>query len=325
MIAVNSVESIIQKKNNQSEFRHKYKSDVTMFLRRYGILYLFLIPALLYYIIFHYIPMYGTLIAFKNFNPYIGILESPWVGLKHFLAFFDSIYFFRLIRNTFAISVFSILFGFPVPIIFALLLNEIKSVRYRSIVQSISYLPNFVSTVVIAGIIFAFLSPSSGLVNAIITKLGGDSISFMIEPAWFRTIYVASGIWQTAGWNSIIYFAVLSSISPSLFEAADMDGAGRLQKIIHISLPSLLPTISTLLLLNLGGLMSVGFEKAFLLYTPSTYETGDVLSTYVYRSGLINQEFSFAAAVDLFNSLLNIIFIIIFNKLSKKISGNSLW
>lgn len=294
-------------------------------VKRNLVLYVFLAPAAIYYLLFHYAPMYGTLIAFQDYNPFRGISNSPWVGFKHFQAFFDSIYFIRLIRNTLLIGFYSILFGFTIPIIFALLLHEVKHPRFRSFIQSISYLPHFISTVVVAGLIVTFTSPSTGFINGIIEFFGGSGIDFLREPGWFRTLYVSSGVWQTVGWSSIIYFASLTGISPSLYEAADMDGSNRWQKIWHISLPSIKPTIITILLLDLGRIMDVGFEKVFLLYNSTTYETADVLSTYVYRSGLVQQQYSFAASVGLFNSFLTFVFIIVCNRLARKLSGHSLW
>lgn len=293
--------------------------------KRSAVLYLFLLPALLYYAIFQYGPMYGALIAFQDYNPFRGMGESPWVGLKHFYAFFNSIYFFRLIRNTFLIGAYSILFGFGVPIVFALFLNEMKHGKLRSVFQSISYLPHFISTVVVAGLIVTFLSPSTGVVNAVLSAFGGQTVDFMREPDWFRTVYVSSGIWQQMGWSSIIYYAALSGISPSLYEAAEIDGAGRWDKVWNISLPGILPTIVTMFLLDLGRIMDVGFEKVYLLYNSATYETADVLNTYVYRAGLEQQQYSFAAAVGLFNSVITLLFIVLFNQLARRLSGNSLW
>lgn len=289
------------------------------------VLYTFLFPTILYFLVFHYAPLYGLQIAFKDFSPFIGFARSPWVGFKHFESFFNSIYLWRLASNTFLISFYSILFGFPMPIILALILNELRSERFRSVFQTISYVPHFISTVIICGLIVNFLSPSTGIVNAIISSLGGNTIDFLIRPEWFRTIYIGSGVWQGMGWSSIIYYASLRAISPSLYEAADIDGASRWQKIIRISLPGILPTIITLLLLNLGNLMAVGFEKIFLLYNPSTYKTADVISTYVYRSGLISQQYSFASAVGLFNSFITLILLFIFNYSAKKSTGESLW
>ncbi|TBL75332.1 ABC transporter permease [Paenibacillus thalictri] len=309
--------AISAKRKSSTWLRGKAKRNI--------VLYIFLAPAALYYILFHYAPMYGTLIAFQDYNPFRGMLESPWVGLKHFQKFFESIYFYRLIRNTFLIGLYSIVFGFTVPIVFALLLHEVKHRKFRSLVQSISYLPHFISTVVVAGLIVMFTSPSTGLINGIITFFGGAKIDFLREPGWFRTVYISSGVWQTVGWSSIIYFAALTSISPSLYEAADMDGANRWQKVWHISLPGIKPTVITILLLDLGRVMDVGFEKVFLLYNSATYETADVLSTYVYRSGLIDQQYSFAAAVGLFNSAITFALIIGFNQLARRLSGYSLW
>lgn len=295
------------------------------FFRKGWLLYLFFLPVALYYIIFHYAPMYGVIIAFKDFGVFLGIRNSPWVGLKHFQDFFSSVYFVRLIRNTFLLSFQSVLFGFPVPIIFALLLNELADVHYRSVVQSLSYIPHFISTVVVAGLVISFLAPSTGVVNETLRILGQKRIDFMRDPKWFRFVYVASGIWQEMGWGSIIYFAGLSSIDPQLYEAAQMDGAGRMRKIWHISLPGILPIIMTLLLLNLGRLMTVGFEKVFLLYNEATYETADVISTYVYRSGLVYQQYSFAAAVGLFNSVVTLILLTMFNTVARRVSEYSLW
>ena len=294
--------------------------------RRKGLIYLsFMIPGLLFYLIFHYAPMYGTVIAFKDYNPFVGFWDSAWVGVKHFDEFFHSLYFGRLLKNTFLLSFANIVFSFPMPIIFALMLYEVRSNRLRSCIQSLSYFPYFVSMVVLCGLVRNFTSPSTGLVNAVITALGGTAIDFMSSSGWFRPVYIISGIWQGMGWNSIIYYATLTSVDISLFEAADIDGANRLHKIWYISLPSLMPTIITLLLVNLGNMMNVGFEKVMLLYTPATYETADIISTYVYRSGMVSLQYSFASAVGLFNSLIGIILISIFNLLARRLSGTSLW
>ena len=294
--------------------------------RRKGLIYLsFMIPGLLFYLIFHYAPMYGTVIAFKDYNPFVGFWDSAWVGVKHFDEFFHSLYFGRLLKNTFLLSFANIVFSFPMPIIFALMLYEVRSNRLRSCIQSLSYFPYFVSMVVLCGLVRNFTSPSTGLVNAVITALGGTAIDFMSSSGWFRPVYIISGIWQGMGWNSIIYYATLTSVDISLFEAADIDGANRLHKIWYISLPSLMPTIITLLLVNLGNMMNVGFEKVMLLYTPATYETADIISTYVYRSGMVSLQYSFASAVGLFNSLIGISLISIFNLLARRLSGTSLW
>mgnify|MGYP005764074313 CR=1 FL=1 len=302
------------------------KRKVSKRQRKKGLIVLtFMIPGLLFYLIFHYAPMYGTLIAFQDFSPFRGFTQSPWVGFKHFEEFFNSIYFTRLLKNTFLLSFENILFSFPMPIIFALMMNEIKNSRLRSAIQSLSYFPNFISTVVLCGLIKNFLSPSTGIINAIIEALGGSAIDFLSSPGWFRPVYIISGIWQGMGWGSIIYYATLTSVDTSLYEAADIDGAGRFQKIFYISLPALVPTIVTLLLVNLGNMMNIGFEKVMLLYNEATYSTADIISTYVYRSGLIGQQYSFAAAVGLFNSLIGICLIVIFNFLARRFTKTSLW
>lgn len=294
-------------------------------IRKGLILLTFLLPGLIYYIVFHYAPMYGIIIAFKDYNPFVGLADSPWVGFKHFISFFDSLYFGRLLKNTFLLSFLNIIFSFPMPIIFALLLYEVQGKRFRSAVQSISYFPYFISTVVLCGLIKSYLSPSTGLINAIISTLGGTPIDFLHDPGWFRPVYIISGIWQGMGWNSIIYYATLTSVDTSLYEAAEIDGASRIQRVWYISIPSLVPTIVTLLIMNLGNMMNIGFEKVLLLYNSSTYEVADIISTYVYRAGLIDLQYSFAAAVGFFNSLIGIVLIIIFNGVAKKIAGTALW
>lgn len=294
--------------------------------RRKGLIMLsLLLPGILYYGIFRYVPMWGTIIAFQNFNPFAGFLKSPWVGFKHFEAFFQSIYFSRLIGNTLALSMYGILFSFPVPILFALLLNEVRFKRFRSAIQSISYFPHFISTVIICGLLKVFLSPSTGFINALIVRLGSAPVEFLQQPHWFRTIYIGSDIWQTMGWNSIIYYATLTSVDTSLYEAAEIDGANRLQKILFISVPALIPTITTLLLMSLGNALNVGYEKVLLLYNPATYETADVISTYVYRTGLTGMQYSFAGAVSLFNSLVGVIIVVTFNTLARRLGDTSLW
>ncbi|NSW89114.1 MAG: sugar ABC transporter permease [Firmicutes bacterium] len=286
------------------------------------------LPVIIYYVIFHYLPMIGILIAFKDFKGFSNLydfLTQNWVGFRWFKEFFSSVYFFRLLRNTFLLSFYSLIWGFPVPIIFALLLNEVGNGFFKRFVQTASYLPYFISTVIVVGMIVNFLSPSGGIINILLEKLGYEPIHFMMNKKWFRTIYVASGIWQGFGFSSIIYIAALSGIDPNLYEAAEIDGAGRFRKIVNISIPSILPTIVILLILSLGQMMNVGFEKIILMYNPSTYEVADVIQTYVYRAGIINAQFSFASAVGLFNSVVNFILLITVNKISKKVSEISLW
>lgn len=289
-------------------------------------LYLMLLPAVLYYVIFEYKPMYGAIIAFKNFNAYVGIWDSPWVGFQHFQRFFESYYFGRLLKNTFLMSFYSLIIIFPASIGFALLLNELRSKMFKSVVQTISYLPHFISLIVICGMIIDFTKPG-GVINSALLSLNiiSEPIQFLILPEWFRTIYVGSGLWQTIGWNSIIYLAALSGISPSLYEAAVVDGAGRFKQLIHITLPGIMPTILILLILNVGTLLNVGWDKIILLYNPGTYETADVISTFVYRRGVMEADYSFSAAVGLFNSLINFALLVIANRISRKTTESSLW
>ncbi len=288
-------------------------------------LWLLILPGIIWYIIFAYMPMYGLIIAFKDFSPYKGIADSRWVGFMWFQQFFESQFFWSLIRNTILLNIYGIIFSFPIPVILALLLNEVQHIWYKKIAQTISYLPHFISTVVVVGIMANFLSPVDGTVNRIIEALGGQSINFMIEPKWFRTLYIVSGIWQEAGWGSIIYLAALSGIDTQLYEAATVDGASKLKQLWHISIPGILPTIIIMLILNLGHMLSIGYEKIILMYTPATYEVADVINTYVYRRGLINGEYSFGTAVGMFQSILNFAFIILANRISKKVTEVSLW
>lgn len=288
-------------------------------------LLLMALPATLYFLIFSYYPMYGVVIAFKNFMPGQTIMGSPWVGLENFREFFNGYYFTRLLKNTLFISLYSLLWGFPLPIVFALMLNEFREGPFKRGIQTVSYLPHFVSLVVICGMIIDFLSPRSGLINTIVRACGGKPINFLSMPQYFRTIYVASGIWQEFGWNSIIYLAALSGVDQQLYEAARIDGAGRWKQLLHVTLPAIQPTIVLLLIMSLGNIMSVGFEKIILLYNSSTYETADVISTYVYRMGLQSMRYSYSAAVGLFNSFINIIVLVIANTLSRRITGSSIW
>lgn len=282
-------------------------------------------PVLIYFVVFHYVPMYGIIIAFKQFRPVDGIMGSAWVGFQNFQQFFDSIYFWRLLRNTLLISLYSLFWGFPAPILFALLLNELRGRLFKRTVQTISYLPHFISIVVIAGMIVTFTNPLDGILNLALAKLGFAPIGFLNDPDWFRTIFVASGVWQSFGWGSIIYLAAIAGINPQLYEAAEMDGANRFRKVFHITLPGIVPTIVILFILNIGNLMDVGFEKVLLLYNPATYETADVIGTFVYRRGILNSDFSFAAAVNLFNNVINIMLLVSVNWISRKVSETSLW
>ncbi len=268
--------------------------------------------------------MYGVIIAFKNFKPLKGILGSDWVGFKYFIMFFDSVYFWRLLKNTLLISIYSFVWSFPVPIFFALMLNEVREGLFKKAVQTISYLPHFISIVVICGMIVNFTG-QHGIVNTALGWIGIGPIPFLSEPSWFRDIYISSGIWQGFGWGSIIYLAAIAGIDPQLYEAANIDGANRWQKMWYITLPCLVPTIVILLILNAGNLMDVGFEKINLLYNPTTYETADVISTYVYRQGIQRADYSYSTAIGLFNNVINLILLVIVNRISRKVSETSLW
>lgn len=294
-------------------------------IRRDKALLLIVLPVVIHYLIFVYYPMYGNIIAFKDYSPVLGINGSEWVGFEYFLQFFRSPYFWRVLRNTLLISCYSILWGFPIPIIFALMTNDLRNGIFKRVVQAVSYIPYFISTVIICGMLVNFLSPSNGIVNTIIELFGGKPINFLMEPGWFRTVFIASGIWQGFGWSSIIYLAALTGINPELYEAATMDGASKLQQVIHVSVPCILPTIIVTFIMQIGTLMSVGYEKLILLYNPVTLDVADVISSYVYRTGLVEGNYSFGSAVGLFNSVINLLLVFLANRISKKVSEVSLW
>ncbi|MTV80024.1 ABC transporter permease subunit, partial [Streptococcus pneumoniae] len=269
-------------------------------------------------ILFTYGPMYGIIMAFQDFTVFKGYTGSPFVGLKHFQRLFSDPLFYRLFKNTFMVGVLDFLFSFPAPLIFALILNEVRKVRFKSVVQSISYLPHFIPLVVMVGIIFELFG-SYGIINSLLSSLGMEPISFFTKSEWFLPLYIGSGVWKTIGWGSIIYMGALTNIDSTLYEAADMDGANRWHKMWHVTLPSLRPTVVTLFILNAGGIMQVGFEKVFLMSSPATYEVSDVLSTYVYRQGILNSDFSYSAAVGLFNNIVALLFVLLANKIAKKL------
>lgn len=287
-------------------------------------LYLMMLPVIAYYIVFHYAPMYGALIAFKDYSPMKGILGSDWVGFKHFADFFNSYYFLRILKNTLLISLYSLLFEFPAPIILALLINEVRHRMFKRVVQTITYMPYFISLVVICGIITDFTN-ADGLINRVFTWLGYDGQAMLQKPELFRPIYILSEIWQRIGWESIIYIAALMSIDQEQYEAARMDGASRFKQIFYITLPGIMPTIAIMLILRMGNLLNVGFEKIILLYNPVTYETADVISSFVYRKGLLEFGWSYSSAVGLFNSVINLILLVTANYISRRVSQNSLW
>lgn len=301
------------------EILKKSKIQLTVeHIQKYWILYLMMIPATVLLILFTYGPMYGIIMAFQDFTVFKGYTGSPFVGLKHFQRLFSDPLFYRLFKNTFMVGVLDFLFSFPAPLIFALILNEVRKVRFKSVVQSISYLPHFIPLVVMVGIIFELFG-SYGIINSLLSSLGMEPISFFIKSEWFLPLYIGSGVWKTIGWGSIIYMGALTNIDSTLYEAADMDGANRWHKMWHVTLPSLRPTVVTLFILNAGGIMQVGFEKVFLMSSPATYEVSDVLSTYVYRQGILNSDFSYSAAVGLFNNIVALLFVLLANKIAKKL------
>lgn len=293
-------------------------------LKRRPYVYLMLIPVLSYYAVFHYTPMVGVIIAFKDFSARFGIFGSPWAGLRHFESFFNSIYFTRVVRNTVLISVYDILFGFPAPIIFALLINELKGKIFKRTIQTVSYLPHFISIVVVCGLIRDFFS-TTGNVNSVLGGFGFPIVQYLNQANWFRPIYIGSNVWQSFGWNSIIFLAALTSINPQLYEASRIDGAGRWKQTLFITIPGILPVVVTLLILRIGNVMSVGFEKIILLYNPMTYETAEVISTFVYKKGILEMNYSYGAAVGLFNAVINCMLLIFANYLSRRINETSIW
>ncbi|WP_420489634.1 ABC transporter permease [Neobacillus vireti] len=299
------------------------KSRLKRIMENYE-LYLFLLPAILYFIVFQYIPMYGVLIAFKDFTPSLGILGSPWVGFEHFERFFHSYQFWDLIKNSLGLSIFQLITGFPMPIIIALLLNQMIHEKYKRFVQTVIYAPHFISIVVLAGMMFVFFS-DKGLINSVVTLFGGKAVAFMSEPSWFKPLYIGSGVWQETGWACIVYLAALAGVSPEIHEAATMDGANKWQRILHVDIPAIMPTAIILLILSVGNLMNIGFEKAYLMQTPLNQPAAEIIPTYVYKVGLQQAEYSFGAAVGLFNSIINLILLYIVNKTAKKISGSGLW
>ncbi len=287
-------------------------------------LYLLLVPFVAYMVVFLYRPMWGLQIAFKDYSLFGGMADSAWIGLDNFKTFLGGPYFLRLLRNTLLIGFYGLLFGFPIPIILAILLNEVRNLNYKKTVQTMFYLPYFVSTVVVAGIVTNILAPS-GIVNIVLQKLGFEKIYFLTIPGCFRTIYTAMGIWQTAGYSAVIYLAALSGIDTQLYEACQIDGGNKLRQMWHITLPGIAPTVVIMLIMNCGSLINVGSEAIILLYQPTTYETADVISTYVYRIGLTDGDYGLATAVGLFNSVIALLFVVLANTISKRVSEYSLW
>ena len=293
-------------------------------IKRNKYIYIMLLVVVAWYVIFCYVPMYGAIIAFKDYSIGRGIFNSPWVGFTHFVSFFSDINFMRVVRNTFLINIYDILWGFPAPIIMALLLNEVRNQYFKKTIQTLSYLPYFISMVVVCGIIVDFTS-TNGIINQLLSNFGFEKVNLLSKSEFFRTVYISSGIWQNVGWGSIIYLAALTNISPELYESAVIDGAGRWKQLIHITLPGIASTIIVLLILRMGSIMSVGFEKIILLYNPLTYETADVIASYVYRKGLLNADYSYSTAIGLMNSVINFLFLVVSNWLSRRYTESSLW
>ena len=301
-------------------FAERLKRD----FKKNKVKYLIIALPVLFYIMFYYVPLYGAIIAFQDFSPRLGIMGSKWVGFKHFIDFFKSQSFGRVLRNTFLLSGMDILFSFPLPIIFAILLNEVKNRFFKRTIQTVSYMPHFISLVIACSMVKNFCA-YDGIVNWIIAKLGMQPFSILQEPKAFKYVYVISNIWQEMGWNSILYIAALTGINEELYEAASLDGAGRLRQVLHVTIPGIMPTIMIMFILRIGQVLSVGYEKILLLYNSATYETADVITTYIYRKGLQDFDWSFSAAVGLFNSVVNFTFLVAANQLSKKTTETSLW
>ena len=311
----------------------KHKSKLQKLVKRVmdnWQIYLLLLPLMVWLFVFAYRPMRGLVMAFQNFSPFLGIENSPWVGFDNFQALLfgrGASMFWRAVRNTFTIGFYQLLFGFPAPIILAIMFHELKNGKFKNISQSILLLPNFLSEVIIAGIVIAFLQPQTGVINHLLINLGiiNEGIFFLTRAEWFRSIFVFIGIWASAGFSSLIFFSSLLSVPHSLYEAAELDGATRIQRILHISIPGILPTIAVMFIMAVGGILSVGFERVLLLYQPVTFETADVIATYVFRLGLVQNDFALGAAAGLLNSFVALVLVVMANTISKKLSSNSLW
>lgn len=306
----------------------KKKNGIVKSLYRYWDLYLILLIPIIYFIVFKYKPMSGLIIAFKNYKFKLGYFNSPWAksfGFEHFIRFFQNAYFKEIMWNTVSLSVLQLILSFPIPIILAITMNELRSKHFKKTLQMVTYAPHFISTVIMVAIMDSILNPNTGVINQIMTSLGGESIYFFGKPEYFKPMYIISGIWQNAGYNSIIYLATLANIDPQLIEAAKIDGANRLRVIYHITFPAIIPTAVILLIMNFGKVMNVGFEKAYLMQNSMNVRTSEVISTYVYKSGIESLQYSYSTAVGLFNSLINIVLLLIVNKIAKKLTETSLW
>ena len=288
-------------------------------------IYVLLVPALAYFFVWNYLPLYGIQIAFRDFKAVFGITGSEWVGFYHFKEFFNSYYFVRLLKNTFLLNFYGLIWGFPIPVILALLLNQIRFRRFKRFTQTVIYIPHFISTVVLAGMIYIFFSPSSGIINRLAVALGGKSIYYMIEPGWFRPLFIGSAIWQDAGWGTILYIAALTGIDPQIYEAATIDGANKMQKIWYIDIPSLIPIATMVLILSFGRLLTSNTQKALLLQTPGNIETSDIIGVYVYNIGLGKAMYSYTAAIGLFLNLINFVMIVTVNSIAKRVGDTALF
>lgn len=313
-------------KKTKSEVRIKKRKATMKLLKKNWILYLFLLPAILYLILFKYVPMYGIQIAFKDYSLAKGYWGSPWVGLKWIKKFLSTPRIWTLLKNTISISLYSALVGFPLPIIFAFIMNNIKNLKWKKFVQTITYMPHFISTVVLVGMISLFFSPNSGIINTILEFFGGSGdIYFLGSNDYFIHVYVWTGVWQGVGWGSIMYMAALAGVDQSLHEAAMIDGANKIQRVWNIDLPSIMPTISIMLIMRLGSILGVGYEKIYLLQNSLNIGSSEVISTYVYKLGLLQQQFSYSTAIGLMNNLVNLLLLFVSNKVVGKLSGSSLW
>lgn len=319
------MDAILNKDESKQKANTVKSKKILSSMVRDRYLYLLLVPFVAFYVIFEYFPMYGLQIAFKNYNIAQGISGSPWVGLEFFRKFFTGPYFYRVLRNTLAINLLSLVVGFPIPIILALLLNDVRNQLFKRVSQTLVYIPHFISTVVVVGLVTNFLSPSNGLINIIIEHLGGEKVYFLTKPEYFRSIFISMNIWKEAGFSSIIYLASLAAVDVQLYEASTIDGANKWKQLIHVTIPGIAPTIIIMLIMKVGHLLDLGYEAIILLYQPVTYETADVISTYVYRSGLMEGQYSLATAVGVFNGIVAFILVYAANKISKKVSETSMW
>ncbi|WP_035185858.1 ABC transporter permease [Alteribacter aurantiacus] len=311
--------------DSQTSIQPKTKRKRKNYLIRNWQIYSMILPGIIFFIVFKYVPLGGIVIAFQNYNVFQGIQGSPWVGLDHFVNLFTYPDFLRILRNTILIALYQLIFGFPAPIILALLLNELRLMFVKRTLQTVLYLPHFLSWVIVGGLVITFLSPNSGIINEIIRTFGGDPIYFMQHPEYFRTIVVSSGIWKEIGWSTIIYLAALAGINPELYEAAEIDGANKFRQVWSITIPSILPVIMILLILNIGNFLELGFEQIYMLLNPFVRETGEVFDTYIYRVGLLGGQLSYTTAIGVFKSVVGLILIVGANQLSKKLTGNAIF